>query len=519
MKSSKRLLALAFMVVFAFVAVMTGCGAQTTNSDATGGDTPTTAPADSGSSGPAGIDVSKLEPYQIDWYFMGGSEPSGLKEVEDAIGAYLKDKINATVKLNILDWGTYQDKVGAMIMAGQKFDICFTANWWLNYVKNAQDGAFVELDQYLGNELKPTWEALTAKMGADFLNGSRINGKQYGIPSAKEAARHWGFVYNKDLADKYGFDMSTVKTFNDLEPMLKVIKEKEPATVIPLFKDNNNNLGFINWGGNNWNALNPTSIGVFVNGKWINQFETPEYKEAYDLIRDWYLKGYLQKDVATAKDGPTVRTSGSFFAFSVNLKPGYADEQQPTITGAKIAQIDVTPPVITNNETMGALEAISKSSKDPQRAALFLNLVNTDPTLINLIAYGIENKHYKKVSDQVIETIPDSGYSPDNIWKYGNQNLLYTTTSEDPNKYKNFEDYNKKATPVEELGFIFDNTPVMNEVAACDGIVNEYNEVLKVGAIDPAVKLPEFINKLKAAGSDKILEEMNKQWEAYKASK
>lgn len=518
MKSSKRLLTLAILVVFVLTAILTGCGAKagdtgTTTKETVAGETNATVTEESKENK---IDVASLKPYQIDWYFMGGSEPSGLKDVEDAIGTYLKDKINATVKFNILDWGTYQDKVGAMIMAGQKFDICFTANWWLNYTKNAQDGAFVDLDQYLGNELKPAWDVLTEKMTKSFLDGSMINGKHYGVPSAKEAARHWGFVYNKDLADKYGFDMSTVKTFADIEPMLKTIKEKEPATVVPLFRDNNMNTGFISW-----NALNPTAIGAFVNGKWVNQFDTPEYKEAYTFMRDWYLKGYLQKDVATAKDGPTVRGSGSFFTFPVNLKPGYADEQQSTINSGKtkIAQVDVTAPVITNNETMGALEAISKSSKDPQRAAMFLNLVNSDPTLINMIAYGIKDKHYTMVNDTTIKPIPDSGYGPDNVWKFGNQYLLLLLDTEDPNKYKNFEDYNKKATPVEELGFIFDNTPVMNEVAACAGIVTEYHEVLKVGAIDPAVKLPEFVKKLKDAGADKIVEELNKQWEAYKATK
>jgi putative aldouronate transport system substrate-binding protein len=517
MKSSKRLLALVLLTVFAFTAVLTGCGDKSADTGVQDKSTvadDSAAAADTTAAEPEqyAVDVASLKPYQIDWYFVGGSEPSGLKDVEGAINDYLKDKINATVKFYIPDWGTYQEKVGAMIMAGQKFDICFTANWWLNYTLYAQDGAFVDLDQYLGKELKPTWDALTTRLGKEYLDGSKINGKNYGIPSAKEIARHWGFVYNKNLADKYSFDFSSVKKFEDIEPFLKIIKEKEPDTVVPLFKDNNMNTGFISW-----NALNPDAIGVYKDGKWINQYETPEYKQAYDLMYDWYKKGYLQKDVATAKDGPTVRSTGNFFVFPVNLKPGYAAEQQSTIK-VPIDQIDVTEPVITNNETMGSLQAISKSSKDPQRAAMFLNLVNTDPTLINLIAYGIEGKHYKKINDTTIEPIPDSGYGPDNVWKFGNQYLLKLLNTENPNKFQNFEDYNNRAKPVEELGFIFDNAPVMSEVAATTGIITEYHQVLKVGAVDPSVKLPEFIEKLQAAGSQTILDEMNKQWEAYKAA-
>jgi putative aldouronate transport system substrate-binding protein len=34
---------------------------------------------------------------------------------------------------------------------------------------------------------------------------------------------------------------------------------------------------------------------------------------------------------------------------------------------------------------------------------MFLELVNTDPYLSNLINYGIEDSHYKKVNESIIE--------------------------------------------------------------------------------------------------------------------
>ena len=69
-------------------------------------------------------------------------------------------------------------------------------------------------------------------MGEGFVIGSQINGVNYGVPTDKEFAVNGGFVWNKDLADKYNLDMPSVESVEDLEPMLKVIKENEP-NVIP----------------------------------------------------------------------------------------------------------------------------------------------------------------------------------------------------------------------------------------------------------------------------------------------
>ena len=40
-----------------------------------------------------------------------------------------------------------------------------------------------------------------------------------------------------------------------------------------------------------------------------------------------------------------------------------------------------------------------------------------------------------------------------------------------------------------------------------------------VGAADPAVKLPEALEKLKRAGSEKVIAEIQSQYDAWRASK
>lgn len=496
MKKIKIKLALVALAIITMGTALAGCGSKGNTSSA------------------AATDASKLAPYEISWYYVGGSEQKDTAVVEAAINKIIQPKMNATIKLHLLDWGTYGNKIKTMISAGEPFDICFTALWMNDYVKNSQDGAFVALDDYFKKELAGTKKLL----GDDFLSGSVINGKNYGIPANKEKARDWGFVYNKTMADKYGFDMSKVKTYADLEPMLKVIKEKEPADVEPLESQKLGGTCFIPW--NPENTMNDgEATAILTDGKVVNAFETPEVKAAFDLERKWYNAGYYRKDVLTATDNAAIEKAGKFFAYAMNLKPGYADERNSTLEGYKVAQIDLTDVVMTNADTMGSLQAISKTSKDPQRAAMFLELVNTDKTISNLVNYGVEGTHYTKNANGMIDTVKNSAYAPNMQWMFGNQFITYQYSNEDPKKWENFESFNKKAAKEVSLGFIFDKDPVANELAAIASIVKEYNPALTVGAVDPEAKLPELNKKLKQAGIDKVIKEKQKQYDAWKANK
>ncbi len=454
---------------------------------------------------------SKLAPYEIVWYYLGPGVQRDNALIEDEVNKYIKDKINATVKLNCLDWGSYEQKMRAMIAAGEPFDICFTASWWNNYILNSYNGAFVPL-----NDLMTKYAPKTKRLlGPTVLKSCEIEGKLYGIPCNKEMGRDVGFVYNKTLADKYKFDMSKVKSFADIEPMLKVIRDSEP-NVVPL-EDYCPPTQFISW-----NVSNIKEIGTCLpDGKFHNQYATKEFKDAYALIRRFYLAGYEKKDVATAKDKEVDVRQGKFFAYGMNLKPGYAAETNANnkAYGFEAAQVSCTKIYVTNTETMGSLQAISRTSKDPARAMMFLELFNTDKYLNNLINYGIEGKHYSNISKDFIKKIPESGYNPAMNWMFGNQMLNYLREGESPDKWKEFAAFNRKAIPAPDLGFTFDPTNVKSEIAACNSVIDQYHKVLRCGAVDPDQYLSEFLSKLEASGADKVVAEKQKQFNAWKASK
>ena len=174
---------------------------------------------------------------------------------------------------------------------------------------------------------------------------------------------------------------------------------------------------------------------------------------------------------------------------------------------------------MSNRETTGSMQAISRTSENPERALMFLELFNTDPVLNNLINYGLEGVHYEKVSDNVIKALPDSSkYASGLGWMYGNQLLNFLLDNEDPQKWAKFEAFNAAAKPTNSLGFVFNPDKVKTEIAQCASIWDQYMAPLETGTADPEVELPKAIQAFKEAGSDAIMAEKQAQLDAWKAA-
>ena len=112
------------------------------------------------------------EPYEIQWYLMADAQDD-VASVEESLNAYLKDKINVTVKINCLPSAQYTQKLGTMINAGEYFDLAFVARWALDYTGNSRSGAFFDLTDHLDTYLKD----ITETIGKDTLKYSYVDGR------------------------------------------------------------------------------------------------------------------------------------------------------------------------------------------------------------------------------------------------------------------------------------------------------------------------------------------------------
>lgn len=463
------------------------------------------------SNGSASNGGSSDKPVELIWYTIG-APPKDLEKVEAEINKYTAEKIGVTVDMKMIDFGDYSQKMQVMAASGEPMDILFTSSWAFDYVQNARKGAFMELDELLEKEGKGIKEILDPA----FLEGSKVDGHNYAIPANKELPAQEVWRFNKKLVDKYNLDISKVDTLESLEPLLKVIKENEPNVVpLAISKD--------------FGPLTPYDaviekmpMAVHLddkeNLKVVNTLESPELMAALKTMNKYYKAGYISPEAATTTSTQDLFTSGNWFVDRAATQP-FADNLWSQSYGYPVVSTPANDPVVYNWSVMGSMQAISANSEHPEEAMKFLNLLNTDAKLRNLVDSGIEGEHYKKVSENVMENLPASKNYDVPTFTFGNVMLTYLNPEDPENKWEEFKKFNESGTNAPLLGFNFNPSKVSSELAAVNNVKEEFWAPLMTGTVDPEQYLPKAVEKLKAAGLDKIMTEVQSQVDAWKASK
>lgn len=453
--------------------------------------------------------------YEINWYIMSDDQDD-VHSVEEKMNEYLKDKLNVTVNMKCLSSGQYTQKLGQMINANEYFDLAFAARWCLDYVGNSRVGAFVKLDDYLDTYLKD----IADEYGRDNLDYARVDGGLYALPVYKELVTQQGWIYRKDIADKYNIDMSKYNSFEELEPVLTMLKEKEPDLKYPMDWTSDETPAALYAYKNYWSDHMIFHDGTEYAGKATNPYETEGYLQACQTARDFVNKGLVRPDILTASDQLQRMKEGKTFAMLFPLKPGKAEEvfKGSAYEFAQSPVMDVRMDYLAGT---GSMQAVSASSKNPARVMRFLNLLNTDKYLKNLVIHGIEGKHYNRIDENTIETIGGSGYDMHgNSWAIGNVFLDDLLTTEAPDKLTSLKAYNDEVETTELDKKITTFIPgedderdrVRSEINNMKG---KYTKQIEMGAVDPEPVIKEMNENLEKLGFSDYLKSIQEEFDAY----
>ncbi|WP_152395221.1 ABC transporter substrate-binding protein [Paenibacillus guangzhouensis] len=449
------------------------------------------------------------KPVELIWYTIGTPQKD-VDRVMEEVSKYTKEKIGATVKMNMIDWGDYTQKMQVMTASGTPMDLMFTSSWAFDYVQNARKGAFLPIDDLLPKYGKGIVDTLDPA----FLEGSKVDGHNYGVPANKELPAQSVWRFNKNLVDKYKLNLDNVSTLESLEPLLKTIKENEPGTYALAVDKTFNPIVPFDY------IIENMPMAVKVGDKdlkVVNILETPEMKQTLETMHKYYKAGYVPTEAATLTSLSDVQATGKWLTDKATNQP-FADNLWSQSLGYPVVSKAASQPLIYNWSVMGSMQAISANSKYPEKAMEFLNLLNTDPVLRNMIDSGIEGVHYKKVGDDAMENLPESKNYDMPTFSLGNVMITYRDKNDPENKWDEFKKFNATGEKAPLLGFNFDPSKVTTEIAAVQNVKEEFWASLMTGTVDPDKFIPQATAKFKAAGLDKIIAEAQSQVDAWKAS-
>ena len=451
------------------------------------------------------VDSNGNKITELTWYSIG-IEPKDFGQVLPEVNKYLEEKIGVHLDMKFIDFGDYTQKTSVIINSGEPYDLAFTSSWAGDYLGNSRKGAFLELNDLLDSE---QGKKLKETIDERFWEGASIHGKIYGVPNQKELGVAPMWVFTKEYVDKYNIPYQDIHTLEDLEPLLKIIKENEPG-VVPLYitKGFSYTVFFDQ-------LVDP--IGVEVNDDSLtikNMFETEEMKKNLETLRRFYQLGYINGDSATAQDDKSVKrlvTKG-------DGQP-YAEKIWSKDLGYEVVSSPIVDTLVTNGSATGSLIAISSNSKNKEKAFEFLTLLNTDSYVRNLLNYGLEGVHYEKVGENSIKILnPEQRRYEIPYFSLGDLFLTYTLDSEPETKWEDFKEFNDEEKVSPALGFKFDASKVSSELAAINNVLEEFKQTLYSGSVDVEEYLGKLNAKLKEQGIDRVITEMQSQINEWKAN-
>ena len=212
-----------------------------------------------------------------------------------------------------------------------------------------------------------------------------ITGDINAVPTNNLLAEYTYVVVRKDLADKYSLNPDNISDYSDLADFLASVKASEnvtPMNCVPealgMYYPFGRDIAIATY-------FDPISGYSVEDGKSFtvsNLFDIPQYVNHLETIKDFTSKGYFEK-------------KGDDFAVDVikgdaSIADVYDEDYYVQI---------VQNPFVEEQSIFDGMMAVCSYSSNAARALEIIQAFNTDPSLKNLLQYGIENVNYQVNED------------------------------------------------------------------------------------------------------------------------
>jgi putative aldouronate transport system substrate-binding protein len=435
------------------------------------------------------------------------AQPSVLKAINEKLKA---DGLNVEVDIKYLD--DYFNKLALNIAGGTVYDLVWA------HSSSLSDLVARKVYQPIDDALKNYGPDLVKNTPDYVLKGGQNKGKQYAIARAIPMT---GFsnVFNirGDLREKYGIPKIT--TVEGLESYLAAIVKNDP-NMYPLCGDNIEQLFPVYA---NYYFPVDGQYPIYIdpadkNYKVKSFLDSDAYAQIVAKRKEWKDKGWIVNPKINQYEG---FDNGKVAAVAANTFS--ASERIDTIThnvpGAKMETVYLNPGTRYIFSAGDNMMAVASTSKHVNESVALMNWIKKDQKNFDLWSYGVEGVNYKLVDGTVsVNGIPDADKYITDVWMWNDLRLARFSSNypkQDIDALKSW-DSNSKVTPF--VGFTLDQSKIKSQLSNVQAIMKEYTPNLGLGVTDYNKVKDEMMNKLNAAGLQDVIDETQKQINAYVAA-
>lgn len=516
------------------VSALSGCGgAAGNNSSSTDGTMKTSADYvtetadEQGDVQAAPSDNGNEEAYEVVMQWPTVTEtPAGITDVENAINEIIEPEIGVTLKLEPVNVANLANETSLAISSGSKLDICLTLFTGVGSL--VRTGSVIPID-----ELYETYGADIAEACGVSIFGGYYGNAMYAVPIAYVNGKSYGYAARTDLLTKYGFEIDEEKiyTIEELEEIFAAVKEGEGDAFYCI-------AGYVNQESMGsveniyaYDKLGATAAsGVLMlteedpEMKVTNLFETKEYEDYAGRMYRWAQAGYYSPDASSATESWMDQVKAGNYLGGFTYTSGAVKGDFESNTGMEITIINTVEGYSASHMFQDTLWSITSACQNPEKTMEFLNYIYKDSRISTLLQFGIEGVSYEVTEQDENGTVikfPE-GQNPMTVsfycllGVYGNRLEWPVMAPETTTTNKEIKEWSESVMHISPaLGYCFVSDSVASEYAAVTSVMNQYMPIISAGAIDPVQELPEFIEALKAAGIDTVIEENQRQLDEW----
>jgi putative aldouronate transport system substrate-binding protein len=450
--------------------------------------------------------------------FFPGDTPAGFQDVLAAVNTKLAtDNIGAKLNIQFISWDDYANKTTIMASAGDQFDMFLDAPW-MHISQMINSDSIIPLDDYVKNTPN-----LQQSIPQQMWDANKFNGQIYGIPLGVVQGNIQGFLIRKDLREKYG--MPVITTLDELEKFLYTVKEKE-KDILPFGMDSAKTDLLETYFNPTHYEQNvdyyPIGVNLFYgtkDGKINPIYLAPGFKETQEKLTKYYKDGIFEKNIMNQKNTQAIFNQGKIAAVQWGSDGtsamGYLDALK--ISGV---QLEVVAPYVGDAKPNSDYKqwnflVVPKNSKHPD---LVMNVMDwlSIPENHDLLEYGVKGTDWEEKGDLIH---PISNYAfPGFVmtWRPTLERALDTMLPDDKLWYDYAKDANHfNLSPF--TGFTANTEAVKTEIAKINPYFDQTLKPMNAGVLTADKGIPMLMDQMDKAGSQKVIDEIQKQFDAFKS--